>query len=474
MQTDDLANIRKLLMIENRFHDLFKKKRVAILGFGKEGQSTFRRLKQYLPDQALFICDRRKAVRNTLDAGTTVSGDQWFLGPDYLRGLTKADIIIKSPGIPFSELADPGFFGRITSQTELFLGFFREQITGISGTKGKSTTASIIYHIIKTAGRPAVLAGNIGTPCFELLDDIGRDTEIVFEMSSHQLQGIKISPRIAVLLNIFEEHLDHYASFGEYQQAKMNIVRWQGAEDIFIYDADSPILKSLVSSADILSQKITLGDTYQGSGSIYCSGDDMVYSNGQNRVLFPRICKNRIIPGHHNLKNIAAAVAVAVAMHIPADNILEAVSTFRGLPHRMEYVGTYKGIVFYNDSIATIPEATMAAVKAFPDTETLILGGKDRGVDYIPLMDFLSKSPVMNILFTGDAGDRMMSIAKPYKGFERKRLLSPGSFDEAVKKAIQITREGKVCLLSPAAASYDTFKNFEERGERFTFLVQNA
>lgn len=461
-------------MIENRFQDLFKGKRVAILGFGKEGRSTCGRLKQFLPDQDLIICDRNGSVRDTIAAERLTPGDQWFLGPEYLRGLTKADIIIKSPGIPFSELSGLDLPGRITSQTELFLGFFRKQVIGISGTKGKSTTASLLYHILKTAGRPVLIAGNIGTPCFELLDDIGSDTVIVFEMSSHQLQGIKVSPRVAVLLNIFEEHLDHYSSFGEYQQAKMNIVRWQGAEDVFIYDADNPHLQSLVSSVDVPSRTITLGGTCQGSGIICCSGDDMVYSDGQERVLFPRICRNRIIPGHHNLKNIAAAVAAALVLQVPADHIPGAVSTFRGLPHRMEYVGTFKGILFYNDSIATIPEATMAAIMSFPEAETLILGGKDRGVDYIPLIDFLSRSSVMNILFTGDAGDRMISIAKACKGFEKKRLFRPASFDEAVKKAIQLTREGRVCLLSPAAASYDTFKNFEERGERFTFLVQNA
>lgn len=459
-------------MLKQRFRDIFHGKRIAILGFGREGRSTFRRLRQYFPGQTVNICDRDAKASLTEDPDVRSSHVCWHLGPAYLEGIKMADIIIKSPGVPFSLIRNLPLRGRITSQSELFLELFRDQVCGITGTKGKSTTASLLYHILKTAKKPAVLAGNIGMPCFDVLDDIRPDTRIVFEMSSHQLQDIGQSPQIAVLLNIFQEHLDHYTSFQEYQQAKMNIVRWQSDGDYFIFNPDNPLLHSLVSGMNIPSHLVSLGSQFGHAARIYCAGNDMVFADGTRQVSLAGLCYDPVIPGRHNLQNIGAAVAVSLLLDVPEDMILKAVNSFRGLPHRLEFVGAFHGVNFYNDSIATIPEATMAAVNAFPDTATIILGGTDRGIDYKSLMDFLSGSSVEYFFFTGEAGRRMKLMADAMRDFKGKKLTLCSSFDEAVRLAVENTPPGRTCLLSPAAASYDAFKDFQERGTRFKDLVR--
>ncbi len=458
---------------EQRFIDFFEGKHVAILGFGREGQSTYHWLRRYLPSLPLIVCDQRSMAR-TKGLFPEDASVKWFLGDHYLEGLKEADVIVRSPGIPFDVLDNLSHQARITSQTELFLTFFRKQVVGITGTKGKSTTASLLYHILKEAGQPALLAGNIGTPCFEFLDRVHEGVPVVFELSSHQLQNLTVSPSVAVLLNIFEEHLDYYRSFSAYQEAKMNIFRWQAEDEYFLYDPANPVLSKLISGTFLPSKPIRLGEPEGGAGGVYCRGDDMlvVTDAGHEPFIIKNICRDRLLPGQHNLKNIAAAAVAAILQGVAADAIASAVAGFKGLPHRLEYIGNWRRKKFYNDSIATIPEAAMAAVRALPDVSVLILGGKDRGVAYGPLMQFLASSDVKTLVFTGEAGRRMLAIASGLKGFQYKDCIMAESFDEGIRQAIDKTPEDKICLLSPAAPSYDAFRDFEERGERYRQLVQ--
>ncbi len=458
---------------EQRFIDFFEGKRVAILGFGREGQSTYHRLRRYLPSLPLIVCDQRPMARNPGSFPEDASV-KWFLGDHYLEGLKDADVIVRSPGIPFDVLDNLAHRARVTSQTELFLTFFRKQVVGITGTKGKSTTASLLYHIFREAGQPAMLAGNIGTPCFDLLDSLEEGVTVVFELSSHQLQNLTVSPSVAVLLNIFEEHLDYYRSFSAYQEAKMNIFRWQASDDFFLYDPANPVLSKLIPGTIVSSKPIRLEEPEGEAGGVYCQGDDMLVVTGDRHEPFiiKNICRDRLLPGKHNLKNIAAAAVAAILRGVSAETIASAVGGFKGLPHRLEYIGSWQRKKFYNDSIATIPEATMAAVRALPEVSVLILGGKDRGVAYGPLMRFLASSGVEILVFTGEAGRRMLAIASGLKGFQHKNCIMAENFDDGINQAFGKTPEGKTCLLSPAAPSYDAFRDFEERGQRYRQLVQ--
>lgn len=451
----------------------FKGKKVALLGFGQEGQSSFRTLRNHLPGISLSICDKNPSLEGLREAFDPGGDARWHMGPAYLEGLSQADIIIRSPGIPLRELESLKLRGRVTSQTEIFLSLFREQITGITGTKGKSTTSTLLHEMLQAAGKRSILAGNIGRPIFELIPEMDEWTDVVFEMSSHQLQSLRSSPGTAVLLNLFPEHLDHYASYEEYGQAKLNICRWQQAGDVFFHNGENPALAALIRKVTVPSTRVSLGREIKETPfyAMFEESDlDLRLPAGTMRLRgLARECR---LPGAHNLFNVAAAAAVAISKGASPTTIEEAMKGFGGLPHRLELVGRVRGVDFYNDSISTVPESTIAALKAFPKTAALILGGYDRGVDYTELLDFVGKCPTRTIIFTGDAGKRMMELATRHPDLGNKDFRLAASFEEAFRLAANACRAGEICMLSPAASSYDSFRDFRERGERFRELVR--
>jgi UDP-N-acetylmuramoylalanine--D-glutamate ligase len=453
------------------FQNFFSDKKVAILGFAREGQSTYKAIRKALPDFPLLVCDRLEPASENLTKWQDDPNTSLFFGAHYLEGIKGADLIIKTPGIPFRVIEDEANREKVVSQTELFLKLFGNQVVGITGTKGKSTTSSLLYHILKTAGRPALLAGNIGTPPLDFIDEITDETVVVFEMSSHQLEHCKVSPHMAILLNIFQEHLDHYKSYRDYQLAKMNIARWQSAEDIFIYNPFNEVVVDLVNELELVSQHWLLGNALGHPNRVFCDKGSLVLTHDGQESRIRDICRVRKLPGDHNLFNIAAAGAAAFLLNVAPLKITRAVASFSGLPHRLEFVGFKQGISFYNDSISTIPESTMEAIKTFPDTDTLILGGFDRGVEYQALMHFLADSKVQTLVFLGAAGQRMYHEGKDFPGIQKKQCFFPKSFREGFEMAVEHTPAAGICLLSPAAASYDAFRNFEHRGDTFRDLV---
>ena len=451
--------------------ELFQGKNIAILGFAREGQSTYKAIRKFLPDLPLAVCDQNLFANINFPESEKDQHTRWFLGEHYLEGIVGADLIIKTPGIPFKVFGSEELHKRVFSQTEIFLKLYGKQVVGITGTKGKSTTTSLLYHIFKTAGRRAVLAGNIGTPPFDLIDQIDVDTIVVFEMSSHQLEHIRVSPQTAVFLNIYQEHLDHYLSYRHYQHAKLNIVRWQGPEALVIYNPLNEVVAGLMDEFAIVSQKWALGNVKNSLNKAYFENDSLkIVLDGKNEAP-PDFCREKKLPGNHNLLNIAAAALAAYLHSVSFEDISRGVATFGGLPHRLEFIGQYWGIKFYNDSISTIPESTIEAIKTFDHPNTLLLGGFDRGVDYKVLMDFLAESRVKNLVFIGAAGQRMFEEGKNIAGIKKKNCFLSEDFELAFWHAVQNMPEGGVCLLSPAAASYDSFRNFEHRGDVFRDLV---
>jgi UDP-N-acetylmuramoylalanine--D-glutamate ligase len=472
--------------IRQRFAD----KSIVLLGFGREGQSTYAVLRKVFPDMQLTIADLNEGVcENPL----LKHDDQlhFITGPDYLGKLTGYDVIFRSPGIPvwkiIREVTLPDNIQesinnqsnvlsilreKITSQTELFLEFYSKQVIGVTGTKGKSTTSSLIHHIFKTAGRDVLLAGNIGNPVFHFTDIINPGTTIVFEMSSHQLEFLKLAPHVAVLLNLFQEHLDAYETYEAYQFAKLNITKYQQPGDFIIFNADDPQVGKLAAPYlnNRHSRPFSINDQMQPGGFIR---DGFVCFADENQVTpVWKIHQDRFLRGEHNLKNIMAAVNVAMICGIEPEMIEDGIATFKGLEHRLEYVGEFHRIHFYNDSIATIPEACMEAIKAIPNVDTLIAGGFDRGIDYAGLAEFLSRSSIRNLILLGAAGKRIREhlILIDHSG---KKIFYINRFDDFKAIAFRETRPGSACLLSPAAASYDEFRNFEERGKRFREMVGN-
>lgn len=450
---------------------LLARKKIAILGYGLEGKSTHRRLREWIPGGSLAICDQNPGILPEEDIRLNEPNTVWYAGQDYLQGLSGAEIIIKAPGIPYKMIQDIIGQSMITSQTDLFVRLFRDQTNGITGTKGKSTTSCLLHHIFTQAGVPTVLLGNIGTPPFDLIDQIDPSAQIVAEMSSHQLEQIQVSPHKAALLNIYQEHLDHYTDYNHYQQAKLNIARWQSSKDFFLYNSKSEIIRALTNKVVLQGRQVLLDDaTASGNHACFQGNDLVMVLDGTKRVI-KSLGLNHHLPGEHNRINIEAAAVLATMAGVAEREISKAVSTFKGLPHRLERLGRHRGVDFVNDSISTIPESAQAAIHTFPETTTLILGGYDRGVDYLPLMQFLGGSAIKNIIFTGMAGKRMFDLTQGNAAYKGKYCYLSEGFDEAVREAVRRSKPGELCLLSPAAASYDAFNSFAERGERFRKLV---
>lgn len=451
---------------------LLEKRNVLILGFGKEGQSTFRYIRAHFPGLPVAVADMDEHLEERAGNLVKQAGVTLFTGSGYLKSLPFYGLVIKSPGvvIPAAYEIKPGTL--VTSQTRLMLKAFQRKIIGITGTKGKSTTSSLTHHLLSTAGKPSVLVGNIGLPPFDYLDRIGHDTRIVYEMSSHQLEDAILAPHIAVLLNLYPEHLDRYSSPEAYYSAKMRILSFQSEGDTFIYNEDIPGIGERIRITGAKRRFLSFSAGFRMNEGCYLS-DGRIYlrHDGKDELVAGAGEEEYHLKGQHNRMNMMAAVLAAREAGASDDAVKAGLKTFMGLEHRLEYVGINRGIHFYNDSIATIPEATMAAVRALPLTDTLILGGYDRGLDYSALVNFLCQSDVRNFFFLGKAGERIFNGMKAAKK-EDKHLYPVGSLQEAFTLIFRVTGKGRVCLLSPAAASYDSFRNFEERGHIFKKIAR--
>ena len=409
-------------------------KRILIAGFGREGKSTLRFLQNYMPEAIVGIADKNESAFQDLDKERY----KLYFGDEYLKASSDYDVVIKTPGISVKDIDID--FSKITSQTDLFLEAFHSQVIGITGTKGKSTTSTLIYHLIKESGNDAILAGNIGIPILDCVNDINERTIIVYELSAHQLQFINKSPRVGILLNVFEEHLDHFGTFEKYKDAKINVLRYMSEDDF-----------AIVNQSTLNSQQSTVAHCID-----FENADFEDYNiNWEDIPLL----------GEHNIMNVKAALCACKSYGLSLENIIPHLYTFKSLEHRQEYVGIFKGVKFYNDSISTIPQATIAALKTIKNVNFLLLGGFDRGIDYEPLVTYLKENTLPYILITGQAGQTIKDKLQTaeYKG----NIFEYTDMQSAFEIIRRLAKCGDVCLLSPAAASYDRYKNFEERGRIF-------
>lgn len=449
----------------------FRDKKILLAGFGKEGQSSLRLLLTLNNFTEIAIADSNEEVRSVIPDSIRHKIN-FYSGPKYLEHAKAYDLIIKSPGIQQETFPSTIPSAKITSQTNLFIKHLKNKIIGITGTKGKSTTSNLIYHTLKTAGKDVFLIGNIGIPPFDVLQNISNETLIVFELSSHQLAHVTHSPAIAILLNLFEEHLDFYASFDEYALAKFNIAKFQMANNWFIYNAGDFIIQKLIHNNPLNSSAIPYAASRSKSTYAWIDQKDRLSLNLGDYSGQYDLTDRPTLPGDHNLLNILASICACKILDIDDVSIMKGILSFKGLPHRLEFIGIFKGIHFYNDSIATIPEATIEAVKTLKNVDTLILGGKDRGIDYSKLSRFLSACAISNIIFVGKAGEKIRSELIAL-GLYKGNMFLIKEFSEIKEIIIRFTSQGGICLLSPAASSYDMFKNFEHRGEVFKKIAES-
>ncbi len=397
-----------------------KNKKVLILGIGREGLDTLKYLKEVFPKKIFAIADQKEELNSKTKKA--IEGMDVFLGKDYLKNVKDFDVIIKSPGIPFFKYKD-----KLTSQTELFFDNCPGKIIGVTGTKGKSTVASLIHSILKGS----YLVGNIETPSLSFLSKAKKDDIFVYELSSHQLMNLKKSPHIAVFLNIYPEHLDYYKNFEEYFSAKKNIYKYQSESDYLIFN---PEIEPRTKAKKI---KIDVNDFAQ------------FLKNNQQFLEITHI------------DNLIAVLNVAKLFNVPEKDIIKSLNKYKRLPHRLEFVGEFKGIRFYDDSIATIPEAVVYALDSLgDDVETIILGGLDRGIKYDKLVKRIKKSNIKTIIAFPDSGEKIVRNI-------RSRIYKVDNMKDAVDLAYKHTSKGKICLMSPASPSFNLFKDYKERGDLF-------
>ena len=407
--TEKPGNIAEDTEVKDSITEHLNHKKILIWGYGREGKSTERFLARNCPDSRVDIFEGKK---------------EEIREEEY-------DYIIKSPGIVMLE-NDPKYI----SQTEIFLKAYRDQVIGITGTKGKSTTSAMIYHALRhLSDRKVIFLGNIGEPCLDHYEEITKDTVVVFEMSCHQLANVDVSPHIALFLNLFEEHLDYYGTVERYFGAKANITKFQNASDLFY------------------------------------AGDNVppICTAAKTKVIRRDVVRNYDLPiyGEHNLYNAEFVITIIRdSFGFSEEEILKALQDFKGLPHRLEYIGEKDGIAFYDDSISTIPQAAIQAALSLPRVKTILIGGMDRGVDYDVLEKFIREHVEYNYIFSYESGRRIYEAVGEGKG----RFFAE-DLEAAVRLAKQITPAGSACVLSPAAASYGYFKNFEHRGDMFRQYV---
>lgn len=424
--------------------DIVNGKNILILGFGREGRSTYEFLKKYASDIKITVADANDVSENL------PGGVELIWGKDYQKACKNFDLVIKSPGIVLEKDIKTD---NITSQTELFLKAFRDKTIGVTGTKGKSTVTTLLYHILENTRGGCVLLGNIGIPPLDVAGKINEDTMCVFELSAHQMEYTRISPAVAVLINLRPEHLDHYGTYEKYVAAKENIFLWQKKDDCFICGKE---LKEQIKKS--VSKLVTVS-AENGGADVCLDGRSIVSKNGVLTINED----DTLLVGKHNLFDIATVYSVYRIFMSDDKAFKAALKTYKPLPHRLEYIGTMGGVRYFDDSISTIGETTINALKSVRDVGSVIIGGMDRGIDYSDLVEFLKTYKTENIILIPDTGLRIKKELEK----TNTNLVLANDLEAAVKIAKQKTPAGKACVLSPAAASYGFFKNFEERGEAF-------
>ena len=411
--------------------------KIVIAGFGVEGQSNLRYFWEKFPEADFLVADEREKVDNLPENVAYQTG---------FSGLEDADLIVRSPSLPPKKIKTSG---RIWSSTNEFFANCPATIIGVTGTKGKGTTCSFISSILRAAGKTVHLVGNIGVPALDILPKIEKNDIVVYELSSFQLWDLQKSPHVAVVLMIEPDHLNVHADFNDYLAAKANIAKFQTTDDYVVYNSQNEFSSSIADAS--LAQK----KEYP-----FVLSDDIISAIR--------------LPGKHNIDNACAAIAAvkSILPNVSDDEIKRGLSEFTGLPHRLKFVAEKYGVKYYDDSISTTPGSAIAALKAFVEPKILILGGSDKGADYSELAKEIARQNVRLIIINGANVDEIREVLREEKVDCEIVQLNMAGMKEVAKLAKNKAQSGDVVILSPAAASFDMFKGYSDRGEQFVAAVE--
>lgn len=444
-----------------------KNRKYVVAGAARSGAAAAEFLVKY--DADVTVSD----VKNESDIPETVEklkslGVHLELGGHNESTFLNSDCIVLSPGIPvktpvIKKAMDSGV--EVISEIELASRHTDARIVGITGSNGKTTTTALTGALLKEAGLDSITCGNIGNSFIGELLKNPKTKYFVIELSSFQLETIKnFKPAAATILNITPDHLDRYPGMDEYAAAKLRIFMNQGAEDTAVLNYDDPLLKEY--SSKLKSKVLFFSMKSKVDNGLYLKGCDIIHSVNGNETVF---CQSNLLTlkGRHNIENFMAAALLGLSVGIKAESLLKTASEFKPVEHRLEFVREVNGVSYYNDSKATNVDATIKALESFEGKLILILGGKDKGSDYTVLRDLII-SKVEYLIITGEASAKIRKQLG-----EKVPHIMEIKFDDAVKTAIQIAEPGNIVLLAPACASFDQFKNFEERGRRFKEIVNS-
>lgn len=455
----------------------FKNKKIGILGLGEENIA----LSLYLIEKGskLTICDKRENIDELKIYLEKLPKDKFELrlGPTYLDNLNDFDIVFKTPGLPYlnekiQSAKESGV--EISSQIKLFFDLCPALIIGVTGTKGKGTTTSLIGEILKSSIHAkdtpnfinqVYIAGNIGKAPIEFVDQLSKDDLVVLELSSFMLQDLQKSPHVSVVLDIKSDHMDVHKDENEYVSAKTSIVKYQTKKDFAVINCDysKSLDFALMTQAEVFcfSRRRPVDQ-----GVFVQDGKIILRTDGKDHVLVET--SEVTLRGEHNLENITAAAMAAYLAGAGLSAIKKTIKNFKGLEHRLEFVGQVSGVKFYNDSFSTTPDTAIAAIRAFSEPIILIAGGSEKNADYTELGQEISKSNVKTAILIGVTGPR---IKKEITNQQIKIIENVKNLKEVMIKVEQETKSGDVVLFSPASASFDWFKNYKDRGKQFKKLV---
>lgn len=446
-----------------------KRSKIAILGYGVEGKAMLKYLLEH-DFYELTVCDQNVDLKDEFPEGVSS-----MLGPDYLNDLTDFEFILRSPGIPFlqPEIQSAKASGvEVSSSTNFFMDQCPCPVIGVTGTKGKGTTCSLIYEMLSKGEKDVFLGGNIGKSPMEFLDDLKGDDLVILELSSFQLQDLSKSPRYAVMLNTTSDHLDYHVDKDEYMRAKEQLLAHQHKDSLAVLNKDYEYVKYYSTLIKGALKYVSVESKVEDSAYVM---DGVIYYGDEEIVKVVEVA----LVGSHNLENILPAVVIGKKLGVKNTDIAEVIRTFKNLPYRLEFIRELKGVTFYNDSCSTNPETSMAAVDSFEEPTVLIAGGSDKGANYNEwALKILTKPNLHTVILMGATADKMEKAlieaeeklgdaeGSPTKILRRKRM------EDCVIDAYAENVEGGVVVLSPAAASFDMFENYKERGNEFTSHVK--
>ena len=455
------------------FKQYIRGRKVAVMGMGVSNTPLIKYLMDLDADITVFDKKTEEELGKAKCEEYMLQGVNFSLGENYLDNLVGFDIIFRSPSMrpdtpALEKELDRGAI--LTSEIEMLIDLCPGKIIGVTGSDGKTTTTTLIYKMLEAEGYHCYLGGNIGIPLFARIDEMRPEDIVVLELSSFQLMTLKKSPNISVITNISPNHLDIHKDYREYIDSKRNIYLHQQKDDILVLNYDNEITKEF---ADTAVGNVRFFSTYTRL-------DDGVILD-QNII---KICSNKIrtqvisaddilLLGRHNVENACTAIA-AVQGLVKSESIIKVLTTFRGVEHRNEYVRELNGVKWYNDSIGSSPSRTIAGLVSFKNKVILIAGGYDKHLDYTDMGKYIVDRTKAVVLL-GQTKEKIKVATE--QALERTEIDLPifecSTLEEAIEKANEIAEEGDTVFFSPASASFDMFKNFEERGKKFKEIVNN-